>query len=292
MDKSKFNLLNKIDSSSEQDYLLKHYYSQWKSHNRNNSEGFTMIYESFKKKDILSKIDGGALKLYLFLSLSAKNKTGESWYSIEALADYFDVQSRTIDKWFKNLIDLNLIFRQRYKGKSHTTYLLPYSNSLIFQKEHALSDDYDVTYNIDKIKEYSDIYGEIGKIYHLFQWVTKKDGATPLNALLIITKRDNNLLTGHILYFSSSLKNQAAFEQSLEDENFYTFKTPMNSEKYSIQGVALPSRPSINTENNSEQILSLVEQLNEIGEEALYNLDELDYGTVENYNYSEKEEGD
>jgi len=108
-------------------------YSSWKKKSLNES-GFFVIFNGFldeKKplshKALLQEISGGALKLYIFLGIKSDNFTGESYYSIKSIANYFGKSERTINNWFNELEKLNLIYRAQleYNGVSHT-YLQTY----------------------------------------------------------------------------------------------------------------------------------------------------------------------
>lgn len=111
----------------EMDELRKNY-TNWKNEMRDNKAPFFLIYKSFQHEH-LRDISGGALKLYLYLGFHANNFTGECWHSVESIADYFGNDKRTIQKWFKELEELNLITRiqKGYKWVANT-FLLPYEN--------------------------------------------------------------------------------------------------------------------------------------------------------------------
>ena len=76
---------------------------------------------------MLRKISGGALGCYMYLGLSSKNETGESWHTIETIAKYFDKDIRTVSKWIQELRKLKLIdrFQLEINREAHT-FLLPY----------------------------------------------------------------------------------------------------------------------------------------------------------------------
>ena len=108
-------------------------YDSWKKKSLNES-GFFVIFNGFSEekrplshKALLQEISGGALKLYIFLGIKSDNFTGESFYSIKSIANYFGKSERTINNWFSELEKLNLIYRAQleYNGVSHT-YLQTY----------------------------------------------------------------------------------------------------------------------------------------------------------------------
>lgn len=116
--------------SKEAKPLMEEYrndYGKWRELNRKNKEGFFIIYNSFVKNKILRDISGNALKIYLYLCAHSKNETGESWHSIETIAEYFDKSPRSIRRLLKELEDMNLIIRiqEGFKRKANT-FLKPY----------------------------------------------------------------------------------------------------------------------------------------------------------------------
>lgn len=89
--------------------------------------GYFIIFNGFLDSNMLNRISGGALKLYIFLGLRSDNKTGESFYKIKTMSEYFGVNDRTITNWLRELEKLNLIKRMQlgYNSVAHT-YLIPY----------------------------------------------------------------------------------------------------------------------------------------------------------------------
>ncbi len=59
--------------------------------------------------------------------MNSSSFEGEIYYSIPQVATYFNVSERTVNNWFKELVELNLIIRMQlsYNGVSFT-YLQPY----------------------------------------------------------------------------------------------------------------------------------------------------------------------
>lgn len=101
-------------------------YSTWKKNSLQDA-GYFIVFNGFLENNLLKNISGGALKLYIFLGISADNYTGESFYKIETIANYFEVSTRTISNWIKELEKLNLIYRSQIKFNSVShTFLKPY----------------------------------------------------------------------------------------------------------------------------------------------------------------------
>lgn len=105
---------------------LRNEHTSWKKKTKKENQPFFMIYKSFQNEH-LADISGGALKLYVYLGFQSNNFTGESWHSVETIADFFGNDPRTVQKWFKELEERHLVQRvQRgYKWISNT-FLLPY----------------------------------------------------------------------------------------------------------------------------------------------------------------------
>ncbi len=113
-------------SNDSMSKLLKIEYELWKKNNLS-KQGYFIVFQDFKDRDLLKKISGSALKLYIFLGLHSGNFTGESWVSISTIANYFDKDPRTVSHWIKELEELGLIKRIQFsRTESAHTYLRPY----------------------------------------------------------------------------------------------------------------------------------------------------------------------
>jgi len=106
--------------------MSKENYKIWKN-NSLEYAGYFVVFNGFLEQKILKKISGNALKLYIFLGIKSDNYTGESFYSIKSMAEYFEKSERTINNWIAELEQLNLITRVQFKHNnvSHT-FLQPY----------------------------------------------------------------------------------------------------------------------------------------------------------------------
>ena len=117
-------------TSKEADPLMeesRHAFSEWKTEKIKNKSGFYPVYNEFLEKGLLIELSGNALKLYIYIGIYSKNETGESWHSVERIAEYFDCDKRTITRWFKELEDKELIFRvQKGYKRAANTFLKPY----------------------------------------------------------------------------------------------------------------------------------------------------------------------
>ena len=119
-------IFNQLSNNQKSKYYIKNY-SVWRENRKRSNSGFFIIYSDFKDRNILKNISGNALKLYVFLGINSKNDTGESWYTIDSIAKYFNKSPRTISYWIEELEKLNLIKRMQLEvnNASHT-YLQPY----------------------------------------------------------------------------------------------------------------------------------------------------------------------
>ena len=128
-------------SSEEKSMLYRDMYRVWK-HLGLSQSGYFIIFQGFLENEILKKITGNALRLYIYLGSYANNYEGFVWHSNKKIANYFNKSERTIRGWMKELETLKLIKRVRmeYDGKVYT-HLLPYNlndNSLIKDEEGRL----------------------------------------------------------------------------------------------------------------------------------------------------------
>lgn len=256
----------------DKDTTIKNYYSSWREFNKGNDdskETFAMIYTSFKD-NILPDIEGGALKLYLFFAFNATNSSGDSWYSVEKIADFFKVGSRTVDKWIKILMEKDLIYRDQNDHKSATTYLLPYSTTLMKAKTTGTypNDTQEIIDDITaSLKKQETIFGEILGVFHLFQWgKSRKKLKRNTQWILFITKRSNGILTGHYYELKSS-DNYVISKRQFEET--YFFESHFNYNNQPLLGIALSNEVDINS-NHYSVLKGIIEQLSIINKGDLY----------------------
>lgn len=250
----------------DRDRTIKKYYSQWREFNKGSGgskETFAMIFTSFYEKGYLEKLDGGAVKLFLFFSIHSNNKGGDSWYSITKIANYFKVQTRTIDKWIKSLIDNQLIYREVNENKSSTTYLLPYSTTLmeVDTKGNYPSDSQKIIDDVlDILGNQEVIFGKVIGVYHIFQWKPKKKrrkgDLSNTQWLLFITKRSNGVLTGH--YYEINGSNKLVSMRDIKEP--YFFESDFMYNEKPLLGIALDN--DIDIEIHEYEVLKdLIESL-------------------------------
>lgn len=116
----------KYEHNSSKIESLQYQYSEWKFKSMDES-GYFLIFSGFKDNDILKKLSGNALKLYIYLGINSNNFSGTVWHSNKTIAKYFEKSERTIRSWMKELEEKNLIKRIRdgYDGIIYSI-LLPY----------------------------------------------------------------------------------------------------------------------------------------------------------------------
>lgn len=225
-----FNLKKKTNIPNEESSFLKNHHSLWRKDLKDRNENFFMLYKDFA--NFLPELTTGALKLYLFYGFNAKNETGESWYSIDTIAEKLGTTSRSINTWNAELESLGLIYRVSENRSSKVTYLVPYTSQIIFSDVNVekFMNDYRNNPNITKF------IGEINQIYHVFQWrknkaVTEKDVYDkPLNLLSIEllktydfnNSKDNTKRT----YMVFDLSKYSQFDGEIEDE-YMSGSTPI-----------------------------------------------------------------
>ncbi|MDQ2085171.1 helix-turn-helix domain-containing protein [Herbivorax sp. ANBcel31] len=106
---------------------LRRNYGKWRKDKLIKKDGFFIIYNDFYISEKLKHIKGNALKVYVYLGIHVKNETGECWHSVERIADYFEMDKRTVERALGNLEELELIQRiQKGFKRVANTFLKPY----------------------------------------------------------------------------------------------------------------------------------------------------------------------
>lgn len=261
---SRFRLTSSLSDSDKVDRTLREYYGSWRENNQNSKSPFIALDNGFKEKH-LKDLEPGPLKLYLFFSFAANNDHGHSWHSIQSMADFFETKTRTIDNWIRVLVEKELIYRAQKGNRSHTTYLIPFTNTMIRHRapKKRKSDNQELLDDlIKKIMDMESVYGEIIKVCHLFQWLSRKGkpvtGESSTQELLIITRRTNGVLIGHLHTLRKS-------DHLSVDELFIDapciFESPFSFNESNIVGIALPAIPSLKAKTSIKDTLGLIEDL-------------------------------
>lgn len=162
-------------------------YKDWVSFRKESQTSYIILPSDLKNN--LKCFEKRSISLYLFYCFSANNKTGNSYFPIETIADILNVTTKTITTWNNDLIKLGLINRKQNRKKSTDTFLLPITD-FIAKREKQTLEEY--------IKEYKDNkenidlnVGEIEGIYHIFQWRKgdNKEYNKPFSQICIVHKR-------------------------------------------------------------------------------------------------------
>ncbi|ARU60709.1 hypothetical protein CBW65_06125 [Tumebacillus avium] len=284
-------VLKGLKSPVEQSVVLKEYYSSWRKFNRDTKEGFFAIYERFKKEH-LADLEGGPLKLYLLFGFYANNSYGHSWPSIATIADFFGTQTRTIDSWMKVLVDRGLIYRDRTDKKSHTTFLVPYSDTLLKQKprKNHEQDGQEMLEDIlSVLLDMQSVYGTVVRIVHLFHWGRKKampDARKTYHLLLIITKREDDVLICHYRILRK-LSDQGVSELFVDEPSL--FESHFTYLGKPVIGIAVEHGVPVNVKGEYQAyLMELARDLVAVSEEQLQEMPRVSYGNIEDVLESEE----
>lgn len=268
--------------------IYKNYHAAWRATNRKGSVPFFALFEGFKDNGHLAKLDAGALRLYLYFGFAANNQHGDSWHSVETIADHFGKQTRTIDTWIRELVDAGLIYRTKDNRKSSSTFLIPYSDTLIPHRG-ARKNVVDLQGVLDEavadISSLSEVYGPIHAVFHVFHWGTTK-GRKPsekvdaTNFLFIITKRiSHNVLIGHVCELKDYGEDDGISKLYIDDVS--TFESPVKFKGKPVTGIAVRHNYRLKLDENQETLLYLLRDLSQATPEALKEHPKVEYGLIE-----------
>ncbi|WP_052350760.1 helix-turn-helix domain-containing protein [Paenibacillus gorillae] len=265
---------------------LKSYYNQWRQNNTNMKEPFFGVLRAFKDKELLKDLDEGALRLYLYLGFVSNNETGTSWHSIQTIANYFGKQTRTIDFWIQKLGEAGLIYRTRHNKKSATTFLIPFTDSII-NVQPAKKREFDDQELLDDLLESREqlaaVYGEIIKVYHIFHWGLdqKKNpdiDSSTTNFLFIITKRADGVLVGHRHHLRKSV-NYAISQLYVDD--VVIFESPFVYKDHPVSGIAVNHMQRLRQKDRTETLINMMRDLAVADAEILLQHPTAIYGSID-----------
>lgn len=144
--------------------LLSEFYS--KSTGKSNKEfRFAKVDSNFIS--FLPYLKDGAIKLYLYYAVAAKNDTGESWHSIDTISQKLDVVGRSIGNWNRQLEELGLIFRTSNGKKSKTTFVLPLTSFAVKMSAQKIEQIL-TELKLSEANEFSRIFGRVQSITKLY----------------------------------------------------------------------------------------------------------------------------
>ncbi|MFC6163934.1 helix-turn-helix domain-containing protein [Lactiplantibacillus dongliensis] len=175
-----------------EDNILSGQYAIWRKFSQEQVKGFFMLFSGFE--DYLPFLSAGAIRLYLLYAIKSGNETGESWPSIQTMAEKLKTTERSINSWNSDLQDLGLIVRTHNKHKSSSTFLQPTSDYVWDVKQSSAkgASVEDLVAKVKKMAEFTN--NSIVRILHLFQWRKGKDSkySDPYNLLVIVLKPNLN----------------------------------------------------------------------------------------------------
>lgn len=149
------------DTESE---LLSEFYS--KSTGKSNKEfRFAKVGSNFV--NFLAHLNDGAVKLYLYYAVAAKNDTGASWHSVDTISQKLDTTGRSIGNWNRQLEDLGLIFRTSNGKKSKTTFVLPLTSFAVKMSEQRIAQVL-TELRLSESNNFSRIFGKFQSITKLY----------------------------------------------------------------------------------------------------------------------------
>lgn len=157
--KQKETLFHNIESE-----LLSEFYS--KSTSKSNKEfRFAKVDSNFI--NFLPHLNDGAVKLYLYYAVAAKNDTGASWHGVDTISKKLDTTGRSIGNWNRRLEDLGLIFRTSNGKKSKTTFVLPLTSFAVEMSEQKIAQVL-TKLRLSESNETSRIFGKFKSITKLY----------------------------------------------------------------------------------------------------------------------------
>lgn len=229
---------------------------KWKTFNQKANTIFFPIFKDFEDS-ALRDISGGACKLYIFLGLKARN-TGESWYSIQSMAEFLKVSTRTIDKWLQELEDRGLIARDRHSVSS-TTYLLPYAINIIHFRPATADVSFDSALEnaIQIASGQEDVIGRHYRNFHLFQWIDASQTKC-LQAVAVITRKrfKNSEPSYHCFYYYNIVDKPEFVVSESHIAGPKRFSSPYNKPGQAVHGIALEKDWSLTNRVNQKSALT------------------------------------
>lgn len=200
-------------------------YTQWRNFRKEVKENYYIIPKELE--EYLPYINSRALSLYLYYCLNSRNETGESWHSINTIAEKMNVSSRSVNTWNNDLEKAGLIVRLNDRHNSKTTFLLPLSNYYILENEFTIQEIMD--------RSTPEIDGELIAIYHLFQYKKEKSKYSPYNVACLVFRRNYNIGGKNIEVFKYILSE----EKVLQDFSLKSKYSSFNTDAYTFEDSSL-----------------------------------------------------
>lgn len=140
--------------------------------------------------NFLPYLNDGAVRLYLYYAIFAKNETGESWHSMDTISKKLKTTERSINNWNHQLEDLGLIFRTNSGKRSKTTFVLPLTGFAVKMSTQKM-DQMLTELNLFSASEYSKIFGKFQSVMRLY--VRNRDKNTITEILCIHLRRESKV---------------------------------------------------------------------------------------------------
>lgn len=115
----------------------------------------------------LPHLKDGAIKLYLYYAVVAKNDTGESWHSIDTISQKLNATARSIGNWNRQLEDFGLIFRTSNRRKSKSTFVLPLTSFAVKMSTQKIGQVL-TELKLDDTNESSKVFGKFQSVTKLY----------------------------------------------------------------------------------------------------------------------------
>ena len=274
-----FNIFSPQKILHQTDIMMNNWVN-WKTFNQKSNNIFFPIFKDFEDS-ALRDISGGACKLYIFLGLKAQN-TGESWYSIQSMAEFLKVSTRTIDKWLQELEDRGLIARNRHSVSS-TTYLLPYAINIIPFRPAAADITFDSVLEnaIEVASNQEEAIGQHYRRFHLFQWIDASQ-VKSLQAVAVITRKQfkDSAPYYHCFYYYNISDTPEFVVSEPHIAGTKRFSSPYNKPNQAVYGIALEKDWSLTNRVHQKSALT---QLCSAPKNVIDAFDEIEWITAEDY---------
>lgn len=205
-------------------------YEQWREFSKESKENFYILPSGLKK--YLSFFDGKALNLYLYYCLHSKNETGESWHSTKKCADSLNVTERSINNWNKILEEIGLIKRTSTDKLSKSTFLLPISDFIVFEKRLSV-DEFLKDYF--KSEYQRDLVGELVSIFNLYQWrknMESNEYTDKYNVMCLVFERNHSPSKADV---SFRVRKFVFISENLIDQTLKTVANDIKDDVYRIE---------------------------------------------------------
>lgn len=117
--------------------------------------------------NFLPYLKDGAVKLYLYYAVAAKNETGESWHSIDTISQKLGATERSVGNWNRQLEELGLIYRTSNRRKSKATFVLPLTGFAVKMSAQKIGQILDEL-KLSDANNFSKVFGRLQSVTKLY----------------------------------------------------------------------------------------------------------------------------